>query len=141
MDILLDTPPWVFTVIAALVSVFGAFVLQRVIAFRNASVKFRAAVLDELGSIYPLPANWPEDIDAFLRAAFSNLQVAVAEFRPFVPRWRRRAFDRAWSRYRNTYARAADVQVYHHYDERFLSVPNAKAAFRHNVDVLLSFAE
>lgn len=140
MDVLFDTPPWVFTIVAAFMTIVGAFVLQRRSAFRNASVKFRAAVLKELSSIYPLPANWPEDIDGFLRAVFPRLQVAVAEFRPFVPRWRRRAFDCAWSRYRNTYGRAEDIQVYHHY-QGFHSAPDAKAAFRHNVDVLLSFAK
>lgn len=112
---LANIPAWPFALVAALIAILGAFAVQRFVAYRNASVKFRAAVIAELKSIYPLPVSWPQNIDGFLRLAFPALQSAVAEFRPFVPSWRRRAFDQAWSQYRNAYGREVDAQVYHHY--------------------------
>ncbi|MGO9445110.1 MAG: hypothetical protein ACLPXB_10085, partial [Thiobacillaceae bacterium] len=101
---------------------------------------FRSAVLGELGSIYPIPANWPHDIDAFLRAAFPGIQRAFNNFKPFVPRWHRHAFDRAWSIYRlDPDAREIDQQCYHHYME-FASNSDPRGTFKKNVDGLLSFA-
>jgi hypothetical protein len=64
----------------------------------------------------------------------------VAQFRPFVPWWRRRAFDRAWFRYRSGTGRKIDLQNYHHYIA-FGSNPEYKTEFRRNVDALLSFAK
>lgn len=105
----------------------------------TACATFRASVLGELGSIYPNPAAWPENIDAFLRSHFTALQTAVENFRPFVPWWSRWRFDRAWFRYRCATGRKVDIQCYHHY-MAFGDNPNHKAIFHANVSSLLSFA-
>jgi hypothetical protein len=109
-------------------------------AERNAAATFRADVLSVLNGLYPLSFQWPDDINHTLRNAAPTLQCAVAQFRPFVPRWRRRAFDRAWFQYRSGTGRAIDLQNYHHYIP-FGSNPDYKANFRRNIDALLSFAK
>jgi len=113
---------------------------DRQAARRNAAATFRAEVLAVLKGLYPLPLEWPADITHALRKAAPALQSAVAQFRPFVPWWRRRAFDRAWFRYRSGSGREKDLQNYHHYIA-FGSNPNARENFRRNVDALLSFAK
>ncbi|MCQ8116997.1 hypothetical protein [Methylomonas rosea] len=105
----------------------------------NACVAFRAAVLSELGSIYPNPAEWPKNIDAFLRSHFTALQIAVENFRPFVPWWKRWLFSRAWFHYRCSTGRPVDIQCYQHYVD-FGDNPNHKAIFYANVSRLLAFA-
>jgi hypothetical protein len=87
-----------------------------------------------------LPTSWPDDINHFLRGAFPALQTAVAEFRPFVPLWRRRAFDRAWYSYRSASGQKKEMQAHHHY-MAFESNPNYKGNFRRNVKALLLFAK
>ena len=139
MQDLAGIPIWPFAIVAALVGVLGAFSVQRFVAYRNAATKFRSTILAELRDVYPLPASWPKNIDAFLRAVFPSLQAAVAEFRPFLAPWRRRSFDRAWSAYRNAYGREVDIQVYHHYMP-FNDQPDPKATFHANVNRLLEFA-
>jgi len=111
---------------------------DRKAAKRNAAANFRAAVLAVLNGVYPLPVKWPDNIDHFLRSAFPALQATVAQFRPFVPRWRRRAFDRAWYNYRSASGQENELQAYHHYIA-FDSNPDPKGNFRRNVDALLSF--
>lgn len=133
------TPPTA-TILAALVGGLLLLRVQRRNAFRLASTKFRTAVTSALKEIYPLPANWPSDIDAYLRERFPSLQAAVAEFRPHVGLMKRRAFDRAWQRFRNAYGRPQDVQVYHHY-VGFTDMPEPTKTFQANVDSLLSFAD
>ena len=126
----------------ALVAVLGAFAVQRYVAFRAASVKFRSAVLGALQGLYPLPSNWPTEsvaIDRVLRAAFPALQSAVAEFEPVVPWWQRKAFAQAWFTYHCSPGRTIDSQVYHHYIG-FSGQPEPKEAFRANIGRLLSFA-
>jgi len=111
-------------------------------ARRAAAVKFTEQIHRELNGLYPHPVNWPKDdhaIHHILSAAFPALQTAVAEFRPFIPWWKRWLFDRAWFRYRNSSGRKQDTQVYHHY-MAFDDNPNAKAIFHANVSRLLHFA-
>jgi hypothetical protein len=132
--------------VGLVVAVVGAVLAHRLTvrrdrhtARRTAAVKFRAAFTSALSGLYPLPTNWPEDIDRVLRGVFPTLQSAVEEFRLFVPFWRRRFFDRTWFKYRCGTGRRIDLQNYHHYIE-FGSNPNAKEKFRQNVAALLSFA-
>lgn len=113
---------------------------ERKAAKRNAAANFRAAVHGALNDVYPLPVKWPDNIDHFLRRAFPALQAAVAQFRPFVPLWQRRAFDRAWYNYRSASGQKKELQAYHHY-MGFDSNPDPKGNFRRNVDALLSFAK
>lgn len=105
----------------------------------NACIVFRAAILNELGSIYPHPVEWPESIDIFLRSHFISLQKAVENFRAYVPWWNRWRFDRAWFRYRCATGREVDIQCYHHY-MAFDDNPDYKDTFYKNVSYLLSFA-
>lgn len=134
-------PAWAVSIIVALIGILGIFAAHRYVAFKTASVKFRSAVLAELGSIYPDSYNWPKDIRIFLRAAFPNLQTAVVEFRYSIPWWRflhRRAFDDAWHRF---YGEGQNEQhLYYQYVE-FGSNPNYKTIFHDNVSLLLSFAK
>lgn len=88
----------------------------------------------------PHPVRWPADIDAFLRGVFPQLQAAVAEFRPFLPMYRRLAFDRAWFTYRCATGRQIDIECYHHY-MAFAGQPDPKQTFSRNVERLLSFAK
>lgn len=111
--------------------------------YANACSAFRSSVLTTLNGLYPHQASWPSDssaIDPILRAAFPALQAAVAEFRPFLPWWRRSAFDRAWFQYHCSTGRSIDAQVYHHY-MAFSSQPDPKETFNANVARLLSFAK
>ena len=115
----------------------------------NACAAFRSSVFTELGSIYPNPAPWPNNIDTFLRVRFVALQTAVENFRPFVPWWSRYCFDRAWFRYRCATGRKIDTQCYLHYFDSYdpftstqaEASANVKALFHANVKRLLSYAE
>ncbi|MGB8339565.1 MAG: hypothetical protein WCD07_12930 [Burkholderiales bacterium] len=126
-------------------------------AYRTASAKFRAAVLTALEGLYPVPANWPMEagrINIILREAFPALQIATAEFKPFVPWWRKRSFENAWYIYRlGKEGRAIDLQDYWQYIptigfgiENGIQVRNDNTAtykndFKTNVDRLLSHAK
>jgi hypothetical protein len=109
-------------------------------AKRRASVKFYSAILAAFHGLYPLPVNWPLDIEYALRSVFPAIQTAIAEFRPYVPWWQRRAFDRAWFRYRCGTGREIDLQIYLHYTA-FRDNTDAKGRFRRNVAALLAFAK
>lgn len=130
-------------IFAALIGVWALFHVWKLNARRAASAKFRSAILKAFEGLYPLPTEWPDisaAIDQRLQAAFSDLQIAVAEFRPFVPWYRRRAFNRAWFRYRYAYKKEGGYQCYHHY-MAFNDNPDPKGNFCRNVDKLLSFAK
>ena len=131
---------------AVLVAAFAGYVAWRngrKSRYATACGNFRTSVLRALDGLHPRHASWPRDdfaIDPILREAFPALQAAVAEFRPFVPWWQRRAFDRAWFRYHCSTGRTVDAQGYHHY-MAISNQPDPKATFHENVSRLLSFAE
>ena len=112
-----------------------------------ARASFRAAVMAELGSVYPIPNAWPDDIATFLKARFSALQSAVETFRPFVND--KASFDAAWLSFYNAYPTQQQGQWYHHYGpahdpliETKESAHNkAMLTFKNNVSRLLLFAE
>jgi hypothetical protein len=109
-------------------------------AYRAASERFRAAVLAELGAIYPRPDPWPEDINDYLRARYRKLHAAVLEFQPHVPRRRQARFAQAWLEYHGGTPGKADPQNY----QQYLSLAGqteARSRFRANVARLLAFAE
>ena len=136
MDIVI--PTWAVSIIVPLISILGIFAVQRYVTFKAASVKFRAAVLAELGSIYPDSFNWPKDIRSFLRTAFPNLQAAVVEFSYALPWRRRRAFKMAWHRF---YGEGQGEEHLYHQYKAFGSNPNYKVIFHDNLSRLLSFAK
>jgi hypothetical protein len=110
-----------------------------------------------LEGLYPIPANWPSEkmmIDRILRDKFPKLQVAVAEFKPFLPHRKRIAFDNAWRIYRvGKDGREIDDQCYFDYmpfkstsmtEGIQVTIDTSgtyKETFKHNVDDLLKFAE
>lgn len=115
---------------------------ERLARLAAASAKFHSEVLNILSGLYPLASGWPKDInklDDLLRSAFPKLQVAVEEFKRFLPCYKRVLFIRAWSRFRNAYGRKQDIQCYHHY-MAFGSNPNYRENFKHKVDKLLKYA-
>jgi hypothetical protein len=135
-----DAEKWTFGLLAiATLVVFVALRFAIRHTRRTAAAKFRTAVLTTLSGLYPEPVNWPADVDPVLRKLFPALQTAVAQFWPFIPRRSRRAFDRAWFRYRCGLGRPIDHQCYNHYMD-FGDNPDANGNFRRNVDALLSFA-
>lgn len=98
----------VFEIVAALLTAaFGAHLVwrnNRKNRYATACGKFRADVLSALVGLYPSPSAWPDQklaIHEELQRRFPALQLAVAEFRPQLPFWRTRMFDRAWNLYLN----------------------------------------
>lgn len=122
----------------------------------NASVKFRAAIVDALSGLYPVPTGWPKDaleIIQVLEKAFPKMQSAVAEFRPHVPWYKKRGFDQAWRTYRlGNDGREIDGQYYWEYvahsgegihnGKRFKhdNTRTYKDDFKNNVDRILGYA-
>lgn len=109
--------------------------------------EFRAAILAELGGIYPIPSNWPENIKPFFEQRFPALQIAVGKFRPFVTD--KKGFDGAWLRYYCAYPGKTNDQCYHHYEASYdpfigtqaLADRKCRANFHENVTRLLLFAD
>jgi len=110
-------------------------------------------VLEALKGLYPVPSDWPESIDTRLKAAFPDLQAAVAEYRPFVSRWKRRQFDQAWLQFRvDPLEQGLTDQSYWQYvphsfdyvqNGQSMSFDNTKTykeKFKANVDRLLTFS-
>jgi hypothetical protein len=132
------------TLLAALVGGLLLLHVHRKNARRTAAAKYRAALLDALAGLYPVPSNWPGNIDAHLRQVFPSLQRAVAEFRPYVPRRTHRSYDRAWFVYRlGSDGREIDKQLYHQYmgfTDPGQPVIDPRETFRTNVAGLLAFA-
>jgi hypothetical protein len=141
---MLDIPAPLATLLAALVGGLLLLYVHRKNARRAAAAKYRAALLEALAGLYPIPTNWPSNIDSHLRQAFPQLQRVVAEFRPYVPWHARRSYDQVWFVYRlGTNGREIDKQLYHQY-MGFISlgepVIDPKETFRANVAGLLAFA-
>ncbi len=154
-----EMPTWPFIIISPFIVTLGAFAVRRYIVFQNASIKFREAILNELGGIYPNPVNWPKDtlnIKHILKSKFTNLQVVVEEFRRALPWYKRKAFEEAWLCYHcsPSYRKDKDYQEYSHYipcistyfvDEKQVTdettLESCKEAFKHNIDTLLKFAK
>jgi hypothetical protein len=129
------------------VTLFGLWLTHKFTVWRErakrrveASSAFRSVFLTKLSGLYPEPVKWPENPDYFLRGIFPELQAAVAQFRPFVPWWKRKAFDKAWFEYRCSTGRKIDIQCYHHY-MGFSDMPDPKETLRANVNRLLGLTK
>lgn len=113
-----------------------------------AAAQFRERVLSELKGLYPQQVEWPAGtgIDHRLRQIFSELQAAVAAYRPYVSDKDKAAFDEAWLFYRTATKREIDVQCYLHYLNITTTAVNSFGGqtvittFKRNMDRLLSFA-
>jgi hypothetical protein len=139
-----DIPAPFATILAALLGGLLLLYVHRKNARRTAAAKYRAALLESFTGLYPIPTNWPGNIDAHLRQVFPQLQRAVAEFRAYVPWHARRSYDQAWFVYRlGPDGREIDKQLYQQY-MGFTSpgepVVDPKDTFRANVAGLLAFA-
>jgi len=132
------------TILVGLLSALLVLYIRRKNAAVAAASKFRGVLLSDFAGLYPIPANWPSNIDARLRQIFPSLQHAVEEFRPYVPFHVRRSYDRAWFVYRlGSDGREIDKQLYHQY-MGFTSpgepTIDPTQTFRSNVARLLAFA-
>ncbi len=138
---------WLLGIVGGLATILINYRLAntrgRIARLATASAKFNYDVLNILSGLYPLASNWPNgtnELDALLRSFFPKMQIAVEEFKHYLPWYKRILFKRAWSRFRNAYGRKNDIQCYHHYLP-FGSNPNYKENFKHNVDSLLEYAK
>jgi|SRR5208283_170946 len=128
---------------------------DRVGRLATASAKFNSDILNVLTGLYPLPSNWPEDInelDTVFRSFFPKMQIAVEEFKRYLPWYKKIFFTHNWSHFRNAYGRDQDIQCYHHYMPfKGVSIVNGKEithdntttykeTFKKNVDRLLKYA-
>lgn len=137
-------------IIPVFLAFVGFFINHRLTRSRSieserikASIKFREKILEIFKGLYLNPVDWPENsalIVNILTDIFPELDSAVAEFRPFIPFYKRWLFDKAWFRYRCSTGRKIDTQCYHHYIN-FDSNPEYKDIFHKNVSKLLSFAK
>jgi hypothetical protein len=153
-----DNPTWS---IGILVGLFGIIAAHRLVSYRekrnnfnNAAKVFTNVFHGELKEIYPIPANWPNNIDHYLRERFDNLSEAVGEFRDHLPHRKQKAFADAWFRFYCCTGREVDkaCQCYHHYmpfsgvsvvDGKEGHEDNTKTYkedFKKNVEALLKFA-
>lgn len=133
---------WLISIAGALISFLIPHYLtiarDRINARTAAAMKFNKGIIEEVVGLYPVASNWPEDIDRHLRGIFPKMQIAINEFRPYVPMGKRSLYDAAWFRYRCN-GTPSNNQAYHHYME-FGGHPDPKKTFHENIEHLLSFA-
>lgn len=156
MEYFLNLPTWPFTIVASLVAILGAFQVQRFISFRSAAKELINTFHLELREVYPIPANWPNKIDPYLRERFNNLSGAIGKFKTHLPKRKQRLIEDAWFRFYCCTGREVDrnCQCYHHYMsfKGVSSFPSGhtvhtdntktyKENLRKNVDAILKFAK
>ncbi|MFO6419510.1 hypothetical protein ACLBKS_04835 [Hylemonella sp. W303a] len=132
---------WHIYILVALISVLGAFSVQRYVAFRNAAAKFRSSVLTALLGIYPPTERWKEDVSTSLVATLPAVKSACVEFHPNVSRFKRKAFAKACAEYEE-HCRQKDPFTFllaHALDPATFP-ENPQTIFCRHVELLLSFA-
>jgi len=148
-NIFSENPEWA---IGSCIAIFIAFATHRFAMhrinmehFRKKANAFESAIKREFAEIYPIQAQWPENVDDYFRSIFPTLQAAVSEFREALPKSKASAFDEAWFIYRlGRDGREIDQQCYFQYmgfqnSEKPYIEP--RKAFKENVDSLLSFTK
>lgn len=109
----------------------------------------------ELREVYPIPANWPDNIDHYLRARFDTLSEAIGKFKRHFPNRKQGAISEAWFSFYCCTGREVDknCQCYHHYMPfSGTSVINGKEVhhdnsktykenLKRNVDAILRYAK
>lgn len=139
---------WHIYIITTLIAGLILFAGHRYVAYRNASAKFRAAVLESLSDFYPTFTRWNgARFGDELKTKFPVLQAAVADFEASLPWWRKGAFCKAWVGYCNTTGRDCDMNTYLHYFDCYgpggtqaEATAKAQALFHGNIKRLLAFA-
>ena len=112
---------WSIGIVVVLFGIIAAHRLSarrdKINTFNKAATEFSDTFHRELIEIYPIPANWPEDIDSYLRGRFGNLSQAVGTFKKHLTLGKRRSFEIDWFRFYCATDRDIDkdCQVYHHY--------------------------
>jgi hypothetical protein len=136
-------------ILAAMFALLGAFAVARYNAYRTASAKFRASVLESLSDFYPTFTRWDgASLGTELKGKFPALQAAVSDFKASLPWWRKDDFHKAWVGYCNATGRDCDMNTYLHYFDAFDPLKSTQAEatagaqdlFHANVKRLLSFA-
>lgn len=140
---------WHFYIIIALFTILGYFAVQRYVAYRTASARFRETVLRELSDFYPTFTRWNgAEFSSELKTKFPILQAAVADFSASVPWYNKCAFRKAWVSYCNATGRDCDMNTYLHYFDSYdpftsnqeAATAKAQKLFHNNVKKLLSYA-
>lgn len=134
--------------LAVFIALIGSFAVARYNAYRTASAKFRAVVLESLSDFYPNFTRWHgASFGRELQGKFPVLQSAVADFEASLAWWRKGAFRKAWGRYCNATGRDCDMNTYLHYFDCYGpggtqedATTKAQALFHDNVKRLLEFA-
>ena len=123
--------------------------------FNNAAKELTDTFHRELKEVYPIPANWPDDIDHYLRARFDTLSEAVGKFKRHLPKRKQKAISESWFRFYCCTGREVDknCQCYHHYmpfsgrsiingkEIHHDNTKTYKENLRKNIDSVLKFAE
>ena len=143
MDFIKEIPSGIFIIISALIGAFFVVRNLRASSFRDAAIKFRSVILEELKIVYPTVTTWPEHPPTFLANKFISLQVAVIEFEAALPWYRRFGFRRAWRIYRvsDEPRSESSEQDYFQYlgatiDDHYI---DPRKRLRQNIDRLLKY--
>jgi hypothetical protein len=114
----------------------------------NAKDAFNKKAHSIFEGLYPIPTNWPNnglEVKVILEALFNDLQVAVNDFRQYLPKRKQTVFDEAWFIYRlGEDGREIDKQCYQQYmgfSSPDTPTRDSKELFHENVSRLLSFAK
>ena len=158
-NIFSENPTWSIGIAIGLFGIIAGHRLlsrrDRISAFNRAATEFIDSFHLELREIYPIPTNWPKDIDGYLRARFARLSGAVGKFKRHLPKRKQRSLAEDWFRFYCCTGREIDknCQCYHHYmpfsgvsfvDGKEIRKDNTqthKDTFRHNVDRILKHAQ
>jgi len=154
-----ENPTWAIGIVVILFGIIAAHRLSsyrdRKNTFNKAAKEFSDTFHQELKEVYPITANWPKNIDYYLRARFDNLSAAVGTFKSHLPENQQILFVDTWFHFYCCTGRDADrnCQCYQHY-EPFTGISfdgdkeiyhdntqTYKDDFRHNVDALLEFTK
>jgi hypothetical protein len=123
--------------------------------FNKAAKELTDSFHRELKEVYPIPANWPDNIDQYLRARFDTLSEAVGKFKRHLSNRKQKRISEAWFSFYCCTGREVDrnCQCYHHYkpfsgvsiidgkEVHFDNSKTYKANLKKTVDAILTFAK
>ena len=119
-------------IISGAIGFASAFCMSNINARRVAAERLRAAFAPELAAMRRWHADKAIDREQLLKAAFSRHAVAIEEYRPFVPRTSRDAYQAAWQGY---YEDGGSVRFYDYFMR-----DDGPEIFVQRVEAILSFA-
>lgn len=157
-NIFSSNPTWSIGIIIVL---FGIVATHRLLIYRdkknifnNAAKEFSEIIYHELCEIYPIPVNWPENIEGYLGNKFPVLQSAVNNFARYLTEIEKTEFLNAWAIYRvGEDGSEIDQQDYWQYTPHrstsivygekteYDNTKTYKENFKHNVDNILKYAK